>query len=1666
MIRSLLGAFVLSLLGTGLFAQINSVQPGDWDDINTWDCGCVPDFNDGVITINHSVIVDADVTIDETIISTGGSLTINNGIVVILNEDFVTSPLVVEAGRTVTVNGTLDGSGLIISAVLVDGNFVNSGIISIPDVSLMSFSAGSNYTHSHATGGDIPSATWDATSTILVNGMNNATPLPPNNLNQSFGNFIWNCPSQGANATFNFGGQLTSIQGTLTFQNSNNRPLRFNNGGSGFSLLIGQDFINQASPLILTAASSSASVITVVRDFIQSGGSTTFKAGSNFNVDLEIGGNFTKTVGAFAGGSGSGVARVVFNGGTIQNCTIAGTNPATLNYEVTNNSTLNLGTSFLTGTGTFTINSGSSLGVGSLDAAGAIQTGTTAGNIRVSGTRTFASGSTLIYNGASAQFIGNGHPSTIGGGVNCTISNTSGVTLASDILISGNLILSSGNLSVSNRTITLEGGFTSGSNFLNVTSSSNISIGGNAAFGTLTTTGSTTINNFTINRLSSGTVTLGSNLTIAGTFTQTQGDIILNSRTLTISGPYARTNGSFSIDASSNITIDGSGSLPAEVAFSGSQQLNTLVINRSSSTVGTSSSFTVTNLNLLSGTFNNTGTITMATNGVLTRTEGSIINNTPQAVTSYDIVYNVATNISTGSEIPSLATELRHVTKTGAATVTLTQPVTINGNLTFSNGIFDAGSNSIDLKGNLIANSTSILTSSQFTFSGTSNISGGSIIRFGDVTVTGTVTPTVNVRIDGNLINNGTLIAGTGAQTTTFGGSSTISGSSAHSFNNVTITGTLVAPASMNVAGNFALSGGTFTHSSGTVVFNGNSAITGTPQFSSITISSGATLTGPSNLTLAGNFIINGTFTHNSGLLTFNGTANQEINRTVGSAGTVSLFNITVNKTSGTFLVRSTIPNTIFQLENEFTLSQAGSSNPDVDFDGLTNSGTFVLTSTSSRTAKITSIPAGAQIIGNLTVERFIQNDDAIRAYRYFAPSVDGATVADWLGEVQITGQFSNPSSGAGIPNPNTPSLYRWTETNGGAASNRYEVWPNNIALPASSFALTNGRGYSVFVRSTGTPTVTARGTLRFGDVGISLTSTGSEPDAAGFNLIGNPYPAPIDWDLVSLPGGVSPTISLIDNVSNGGLGAGQFVYYIQGGPTVGNFDGVIGSGQAFWVQTSSNTTLTFSESHKASTINPVILREQAISDLIRISVTGNGRKDEAVVYFREEATDQFDIMYDARKRENSFLNLYTYSKAGELTDKYAINALKDIGCSREVFIGMDKFSEGVYSFDFTGFDSFEKPYQVTLIDDFLAQSINLNNEPFYQFEVTAEGASNGQRFRLIIVQEGVDLNIIPQSESSICIDNAFTVTLPVSELGVTYYASQEGVTVSPLTNGTGSSLTLAIDKSKMVVGENEILIYAQRAGCVSLPLAQAVKVSMEGIYQISSTTNGVACNTGAVTLTASGAPASGYYHWYESAEATEPIQGAVESNYITPVLDKTKTYYVAAVNSLGCEGAKAEVLAVVENFDNVEIAETSYGVLTSNYASGNRWYFNDELIPDATGKNLIVTESGLYRVEVLVGSCTSVDEFEFVVTGLEDRLQNISFYPNPVLDKLVIDVTGKDVSLINVISNTGQLVGQVNVNKNDNVAEVDFATMPTGLYLIRLSNKLNVVSTFKIIKK
>ncbi|HEU5290407.1 MAG TPA: T9SS type A sorting domain-containing protein [Cyclobacteriaceae bacterium] len=633
----------------------------------------------------------------------------------------------------------------------------------------------------------------------------------------------------------------------------------------------------------------------------------------------------------------------------------------------------------------------------------------------------------------------------------------------------------------------------------------------------------------------------------------------------------------------------------------------------------------------------------------------------------------------------------------------------------------------------------------------------------------------------------------------------------------------------LSVAGNWSngnsFDSDPFVGGTQTVTFNGTTSVTGTTRFNNVTVASGGTLNGPANLTLSGNFVVNGSFNPGFGRVTFNGTANQSLNRTAGSSGTVDLFDVTINKASGTFSVQATIPNTIFRVQNEFAISQAGSSNPDIDFDG-SGAGIFVLGSTSTRTAKVTAVPSGTQIDGNLTVERFVENSDGVRAYRYFASPVAGATVADWLGEIQITGTFSNPSSGAGIPNPNAPSMYRWIETNGGLAANRYSAYPNNISLPASSFTLTNGTGYAVFVRDTGSPTLTTRGTLVSGNVNVNLTITGTGVNAAGFNLVGNPYPAPVDWDLVSLPGNVSPIISLIDNVSNGGLGSGQFVYYTQGGPQVGTFDGIIGSSQAFWVETSANTSLAFSESDKASDINPVIVREaqNRIANLLRINVEGNGRKDETVVYFKEDATDGYDIGFDARKRENTYINLFSYVE-GESITKYAINALSGIACSREIVIGFEKFTEGTYTFNFSELESFDEPYTFSLIDNFTGTSVPVNGQP-YAFQITSDPASNGtKRFKIIISEEEINSALTVQGDQKCDADN-LQITVDATQSDVSYQPYYNGVAAGDVIQGNGGALVLNLHDDIFTAGIFEVAVKAFD-DCAEVFLAQKAPVEV-----------------------------------------------------------------------------------------------------------------------------------------------------------------------------------------------------------------------------------------------
>jgi len=154
--------------------------------------------------------------------------------------------------------------------------------------------------------------------------------------------------------------------------------------------------------------------------------------------------------------------------------------------------------------------------------------------------------------------------------------------------------------------------------------------------------------------------------------------------------------------------------------------------------------------------------------------------------------------------------------------------------------------------------------------------------------------------------------------------------------------------------------------------------------------------------------------------------------------------------------------------------------------------------------------------------------------------------------------------------------------------------------------------------------TATYAGPLNAGAESFNTTYSGA---GKGWNLVGNPYPSSIDWKASS---GWTKT-----NVN-------EAIYVHKDAATWATFVGSTGTnggtqyiapGQGFFVQASSNGTLALTNAVRVHNATSFFKSsEEVVPNLIRLEVSGNGYKDEAVVRFLQEATAEFDGDYDAHK--------------------------------------------------------------------------------------------------------------------------------------------------------------------------------------------------------------------------------------------------------------------------------------------------------------------------------------------------------------------------------------------------------------------------------------------------
>ncbi|MBI4931935.1 MAG: T9SS type A sorting domain-containing protein [Bacteroidetes bacterium] len=1030
---------------------------------------------------------------------------------------------------------------------------------------------------------------------------------------------------------------------------------------------------------------------------INSGGTWT----SSVNEAVTVNGNLT-SAGTFVSGSGayavSGNCSITAGTADFEG-TIAGTlsvssgatmNASTGNCRVTGATTINGSLNFSTITGAKVFGDVTVSSTGTWNSA-VVENFTINGNLANSGTFTSNTGTYTLA----------GFANTISGILSIDRITDLGAYTNNGTLSVPTALAGAGSLTQGASSILNIGGISSITTLNASTNTPNLVNYNGAAAQTIKAT-PTTYYNLQVSKTGGSTGTFGGNTIVNNDFTVTSGIASLGAFNLTVSGMTSIT-GTFTVTSITgtktfnNVTMNTGGLWNGTAA-------ETFTINGNVTMAGGTINATTAGIFNVAGTMTSTAATTSSIGiAVINMTGGTTVNGTLQ-ITS-------ATGTKTFNDLT--------IASTGTWNSTVAVPFTINGNLsnsgtfTANTGIYTLAGAGKTISGTISIPNTTVTGSytNNGIFSSTTSLIGAGTFAQG---ITGTLNvgitsanftvTTFNASASGNTVNYN--LAGVQNVRVPSDGSYhhlTLSGSGIKTLlgttdinGNLTISSALTASNfNITLAGNWSSTGSAFVPGTNTTTLDGAAQTisrTGGETFNHLTVagsgtkSLGSDITTNGNLTISstldvtasdyavavkGNWTNNGTFVQNTGTVTFSGAAAQ----TIGGTTTTNFNNITQSNAAGVSLTQNQ------NLIDALTISVGT----------FTTTGfNFTLKSTSSKTARIATIPAGANFAGNIIIERYTGTGPT--DWRFLCSAVSGRTLADWYDDFFMSG-FT------GVLDPtNTAdfiSVYSYDETQLGDLDTFGYVPATNVTNP-----IVNGRGYWVYLGPTPV-TFAVTGTPYTFSQSPTITYTNSgNINNDGWNLIANPYPSAIDWDNASW------TKSNLDNaIYIYNSYTGSFASYV-GGLGVNGGSPYIASQQAFWVKANAaGPGITAVEAVKTASVNPTYqyLKNvnsantshypMAFSDFPipqntnntpnSIKLTGSnmsGKEDETFVRFMQGATNDFDPSYDAWKMFNLDTTLPNISSVIHDSSDLSINSLPELISNTDIKIRFTVSVSGTYS--------------------------------------------------------------------------------------------------------------------------------------------------------------------------------------------------------------------------------------------------------------------------------------------------------------------------------------------------------------------------------------------------
>ena len=726
----------------------------------------------------------------------------------------------------------------------------------------------------------------------------------------------------------------------------------------------------------------------------------------------------------------------------------------------------------------------------------------------------------------------------------------------------------------------------------------------------------------------------------------------------------------------------------------------------------------------------------------------------------------------------------------GSLTIQSTNSLIVTGNLTIDQSIFRVNSGYLYVGGNMDVIGNGNANQGLLSVSTGTVIVSGSIYFWKDViggpTNGSTAFRLLDISAAGGTISlGGTLVGGNGTTATTL----------AQTDQNAFIFRGNSGSNFWNAAGNW--SNGLLPGSVDRVIipFNLTANLSNDQAVGKVDIYSGAAINlNNRTLTISGNLNNNsGGLSGTTGTLKFSGSS---LDQVFNSNVSVTIPNIEIDK-----LGKSLLLNGPLKVSNLVTVTNGT----------LNSTGNLTLLSTASRYAQIGSLSGSAFVNGIVNVESWFTGgpksnsvtNNANRGTRILSSPVrdNNPSKSVYMGlkeDLIITG------TGTGFDYPGNATLltYKESATYAAGATAQY----NSVTdISATAVRLKPGEGFFLFYRgdrinnvstkitSVGgvfaTPesfAITYKGEINQGPITVDLSYTANNATADlaynGFNLIGNPYPATIDWKSVERTASVDNMVSIIKP------GGGMITYsggvVVNGGtsalpagataPAAFLNSFYIQPGQGFYVRARNTLqSITFKESHKAILINgtaPTLpyrllslpsanikkeMSTEAVASLntvldnpskaIYIELSDAFNKEETAIVFK----DGNDAAFGADDATYFFGGTVSLSTLTSDAKSMAINFMPDLKDVKEIKLSVNASVSGQVKLNFKDLKA-AACYQVFLKDALFPDAlIDVKAKSVYEFSIDKSlPATYGmERFSIIFKPEPVEPPVLFTAE-------------------------------------------------------------------------------------------------------------------------------------------------------------------------------------------------------------------------------------------------------------------------------------------------------------------------------